>query len=90
MRRSLPVVHFDCSGQFGQAFVQSPHHLAVLLGRHAVRQLLARGAAVDVLGSIVDEVLLAERPSAFAPDVIGFGNVTAMPASSQALISVLL
>src|SRR5689334_25429712 len=38
----------------------APHHLAVLLGRHAVRQLLARGAAIDVLGSVVDEVLLAE------------------------------
>src|SRR5262249_30259766 len=38
----------------------APHHLAVLLGRHAVRQLLAGGAAIDILGSIVDEVLLAE------------------------------
>jgi hypothetical protein len=30
---------------------------------------------------------LPKRPSAFAPDVIGFGNVTVIPAFAQATIS---
>jgi hypothetical protein len=64
MRRSLPVAHFDFSRQFGAGVRPiAPHHLAVLLGRHAVRQLLASRAAIDVLGSIGDEVLLAETAS---------------------------
>src|SRR5262245_32068607 len=38
----------------------TPHHLAILLGRHAIAQLLAGRTAIDILGGIVDEVLLAE------------------------------
>jgi len=33
---------------------------------------------------------LPNRPAAFAPDVMGFGSVTVMPASWQARISGLL
>src|SRR5260370_41820510 len=38
----------------------APHHLAVLLGRHVISQLLAGRTAIDILGGVVDEVLLAE------------------------------
>src|SRR6266403_2244338 len=38
----------------------APHHLAVLLGRHVIGQLLAGRTAIDILGGVVDEVLLAE------------------------------
>src|SRR5262249_38747863 len=68
----------------------TPHHLAILLGRHAIAQLLAGRTAIDILGGIVDEVLLAETTIRLRTRCIGFGNVTTTPASSQALISVLL
>src|SRR5881227_883149 len=38
----------------------APHHLAVLLVRHVIGQLLASRTAIDILGGVVDEVLLAE------------------------------
>ena len=81
MRRSLPVVHFDFSRLWaGVRPITLPHHLAILLGRHAIGQkLLAGRTAIDILGGIVDEVLLAETTIRLRADVIGFGNVTATP-----------
>src|SRR6266566_4800851 len=38
----------------------APHHLTVLLGRHVIGQLLASRTAINILGGVVDEVLLAE------------------------------
>jgi hypothetical protein len=51
--------------------------------------LIGRALILIVLRD-VDEVGLAERPCAFALDVIGFGTNAVMPASSHALISRLL
>jgi hypothetical protein len=59
----------------------------VLHGGEAVLQPLRCPAAIDVLVRQIDEVLLTKRPSNLAPDAIGLGNVTQMPACSQAIIS---
>ena len=61
--------------------------LAVLLAREAIGQPLAGGTAIDVIRGDIDEVLLAEAALGFGAGVSGFGSVTVMPASSQALIS---
>ena len=68
----------------------APQHLAVFLVRVAIGEPLASRTSIDILVSDVDEVLLAKRPSDFAPDVIGFGSVTVMPASWHARICGLL
>jgi hypothetical protein len=64
--------------------------LAILLVRITIGQLLARRAAIDILSWQINEILLAETASDFAPDVIGFGSVTVMSACSHARISGLL
>ena len=60
---------------------------ALLDRRHMVGKHLAGGTAVCVLVADIDEVLLADRPSALAPEVSGRGTYGVAPACSQASIS---
>ena len=60
---------------------------AILHAREAIAQPLSGGTAIDILVRNIDEVLLAEAPSALALEVCGLGSVTVIPASSQDLIS---
>jgi hypothetical protein len=61
-----------------------------LLVRVAIGQPLINWTAIDVLRGDVDKVLSAIATSAFAPEVIGLGGVTLMPASWHSGISGLL
>ena len=79
----------DCAATTGGSPVAMQDH-AFVLGCKGIGELLACGTNVNVLISHITEVLLAKRPSAFAFEVIGLGNVTVMPASSHARISSLL
>jgi len=45
------------------------------------------GTAINIVGGNIDEVLISEAASSLGTEVTGFGNVTAMSASSQPLIS---
>lgn len=61
--------------------------LALLDARVMPAQVLPGRASIDIVSRYVDEVVLTNRPSAFAPEVIGFDTYATMPSSSQALIS---
>ena len=62
----------------------------VFFVRVAVGETFTCRTDVEIITGHVAEVLLAEAPIGLAFEVIGFGRVTVMPASSQARISVLL
>ena len=61
--------------------------LLAFLIRIIVLKSLASRTTIDIFIGQIDEVLLAKTAFHFAPDVIRFGNVTVMPARSQARIS---
>jgi hypothetical protein len=64
---------------------------SILLVRVSVREAFAGRAAINVLIGQIDKVLLAEAALRLgAPEVIGFGSVTVIPASWQTRISGLL
>jgi hypothetical protein len=60
---------------------------AMLLNGEPIRQPFTSRTAVDVLGRNIDEVLLAKTTCGFCARGQRFGNVTVMPAASQARIS---
>jgi hypothetical protein len=67
-----------------------PQGHSIFLVRIVVDQPFTGWTDVNVLLSHVAKVLLPKRPSVFEFEVIGFGSVTVMPASSHARISSLL